>query len=287
MGANDYAASLPAAVVIGGSPAANDNNSTASTASGGNYAGKSGGSTSKAISDKERYMQIYKAVAQVLGIKFNNKIANLAFKNRQPGSGFLALTRRLDANYVKTAEFKSNASSFIARWQQYFPNQPVNYQELKKAVRGGYTSDQYDQMIQNTAQFKAAYPFFKPGVNDVQKYQAYDRTFTNLMQSAYQQAPSTRQRELFFKYDLTPAEIQQRVDEMTTNAPAAKWMFGDQIGRGEQLQNQQLFDEPGSAARRSTFQNALKTQEGFNQSQDATAALSKDNNTQKLAQTGI
>ena len=287
MGANDYAASLPAAVVIGGSQQANDNNSTASTASGGNYAGKSGGSTSKAITDRERYMQIYKAVAQVLGIKFNTKIANLAFKNRQPGSGFLALTRRLDKNYVKTAEFKSNASSFIARWQQYFPNQPVNYAELKRAVRGGYTSDQYDQLIQKTAAFKAAYPFFKPGVNDVQKYQAYDKTFTNLMQSSFNQAPTMRQRELFFKYDLTPAEVQSRADELTTNAPAAQWMFGNKIGQGEQLQNAQLFDEPGSNQRRSTFQNALKINENFNQSQEASAAFSKDNQTNKLAQIGI
>jgi hypothetical protein len=267
----------------------NDVATTASTASGGTSSSHSsggssgGGGGSAAISDREQYYRIYKAVAQVLGIPMNAKIAAMAFKNRQPGSGFLSLVKKFDKNYLKTDDFKKNAASFVKKWNEYFPYQKVDFNDMKRFVRGDWNADRMDLFMQSTAAFKKAYPYFRAGIDDPSTYAAHERGLTNSLAAAGLGQLTDRRKELFHKLNMTPTEVDQRIEELVTGHDATDLMYGAQRPTGTQAGvNDYIFNTPGSMVRRQVLQEALKGQQGLNQSKISGSTIKRDSRTDKL-----
>lgn len=265
-----------------------DVNKTAGSAQGGSGGGGGGGGGggSSAADEKEQFYQVYRAVCQVLGIPLNAKVAAMAYKNRQPGSGFLSLVKKFDKNYLKTGDFKNNAAQFVAKWNEMLPGRRVDYKDMAKFVRGDWSNDRMDQFIMKTKAFKKAYPFFRPGDHDPVQYRQYDRAATRILNGPGM--PVTRaQKRMFFDYDMTPQELEANVEAFIGGSQALDLMFGGQQKTGNARMNDYIFAKPGNLARRALLKQAVETQAGFNQSDIASATVMRDESTRRIKQTGI
>lgn len=273
------AGALKPVVISGGG--SSDTGSTAASATGGNGGGGGGGT-----SDKDQYYMIYKAVCQQLGIPLNKKVAAMAYKTRQPGSGFLSLLKKFDPNYLKTDDFKNRAAEFVAKWKEILPWVKVDYNDMKKFVRGDYNTDRTEQVIMRTKAFKKAYPYFEYGKDDFRTYQAHDTALRNNFAAAGLGEYGKHQQEVFHRLDMTDAEVEQRIEELTTGHGAVDMMFGNDQIRGTKRRDDYIFNTPGNLARRRILQDAVKSQQQLNQSQIAGAQLRRDERG-KIIQTGI
>jgi len=258
----------------------------ASTATGGT-SGSSGSSGSSAVNDQVQFYQIYKAIAQVLGIPFNKKIALMAYKNRQPGSGFLALTKKFDPNYLHTSDFKNNAAQYVAKWKEMLPGRKVDYNDMKRYVRGDFSTDRIEQVIMKTKAFKKAYPFFRYGDQNVATYRAYQGHLKNVLAGSTLGPMTKRREEMFFKYDMDPGELDQRVEEFIGGSSALDMMLGNNQKKGGARADEYLFSTPGNIARRAILKQAVETQTGLNRSTQAGSSLQRQEGSGRVIQTGL
>ncbi len=271
------------ALVVPGGSGGGEASDVASTASGGTGGGGGGGS-----GEREQYYKIYRAIAQVLGIPFNTKIAALAFKNRQPGSGFLALTRKLDPKYLRTNDFKNRAASYVAKWNEILPWRKVDYNDMKRFVRGEWSTERLEQYIMTRPAFKKAYPYFEYGKDDFRTYLAHEQALRTSFASAGIGDLTRRRQELFHKLDMTPSDVDQRIEELISGHDALDMMYGNRRQpepRGGRV-DQYIFNTPGNLQRRMLLQSAVKIQQGFNQSEETAAQVRRDERG-RIIQTGI
>jgi len=256
---------------------------TAAGASGGSPSGPGSGG----VNDREQYYRIYRAVCQVLGIPLDSKVAAIAYKNRQPGTGFLSLVKRYDKNYLKTNEFKSDAAAYVAKFTEMLPGRRVDLKDMARFVRGDWGNERVEQYIMSTKAFKKAYPYFRPGDHSAPMYRKYDLATDTIIQGAFGHNATETQKRMFFDYDMTPAELQAATEDFITGSKSLDMMFGSDQKTGDARVNDYILQGPGNIARRALLKQAVETQGGFNKSSSAGAALSRDESTRRITQTGI